>query len=318
MFKIKQLKNNESFLLGKSIKKERGFIMKKVNANVAKVYSNDQKLWLNMSKDDASKQGNTTLQIFNYADKNGDKKISKEELDRYNSPVIIRNNNDEGASRIIMQGRVRNESMFGRNVKNSKSSIVAKNSEEEFYVGLELKNVSKEGQKFFSLLDENHDNKLSATEMKNAVEIRDKMRKVGLYIEKEITKFKNELNAKVNKRVKTGAILGGIGGTLLCGHAILTGGSVTTLTLAAGCALSGVALAGIGICAGFGALVGYFTTQSYARFDARGVDVELSDKMKSLLAADNMKKMFAKELGSLKNHPLAKYLIEKSIPQIDS
>lgn len=90
--------------------------MTEVTAAQAKMYSKDGKLWVNMTQREAYKD-DKLLELFTFADANGDKVLDKDEISRYNGPTI---------------------NVYG---------------EGDFYPGLKLENVSQRSLETFKEID---------------------------------------------------------------------------------------------------------------------------------------------------------------------
>lgn len=263
--------------------------MTNVENNVAKVYSADKKLWLNMSREEAYKAGEENLKLFNYADKDGDKVISQKELNRYNSPVVIENYEEISNSRVVTQGKVKFNNLFVGEGKVSLTSQVITNKEEEFYAGLELKEVSAKGSEIFYAMDMNHDGYLSQGEMKIAAEIKTRLNKALKQIQESFEHY-----AKCcDKGIELGAeIGGGVGAIAIAGSIFLAAEDGAIIGGVGGGLFGAIAGAFIGGCIGFG----------IAYFGGKSVGEEA-----------NYEKIFNEAMGNLKSHSYAKYVKETFI-----
>ncbi len=255
-------------------------IMTTITGDIPKVYSADKKLWLDMSREEALEKGSEVLKLFNYADRNNDKNISQDELNRYNGPVIIENYETADKTRVVTQGRldVRYASLQG--VSNS-----SLDNEEEFYPGLDLNKVSKQGIDVFIALDTNKDKTLSKAEMETAAKIQDK-------INEAFEKLSNEIVQKVNGPASKGLQIGaGAAGTV----------GAIALGICAGIE-DGVAFGLLG--GGFGALAGAIV----GGLIGAGIGIYNGCKNKAKYTPEVIQKTLEESLGNLKNHPYAKYL----------
>ena len=261
-----------------------------LNVNTERVYSVDKKLWLNMSREEAYAQGKETLALFNYADVDNNLEISEDEMNRYNSPVIVENYEEVDKSKIITQGQI--VGLFKTMPINLESYRVT-SQEEEFYAGLEQNKVSKKGIDIFYAIDSNHDGVLSREEMQIAADIKSKAKQA-----------KNELLQKENKRINTAAnasvisggclgIIGGIAFSLFEGVGIGEGAILATAALGVVGTLVGV-LAGVVVCdivkslmpgrlakkkdEAFDNALGDLTSEQYAEFARKQYTKELLEQ----------------------------------------
>ena len=249
--------------------------MSEVTNAVGKVYSTDQKLWVNMTREEAYKLGRENLELFNFADKNDDQKLDTLEITRYNSPVVVENYEEASNSRIITNGRIDNRSLFvGNSIVNLGTTIIT-NTEEEFYAGLKLEQVSKKGTEKFYAMDLDNNGELSPEEMEQAAEIKNRLTEA-------LGKVKEQL---VNncKKSKCAGWLSGIG----------VGVGLTAIVGVAECELiAGLALGGpVGIAVGLGVLgATYFIGRAKKH--------------------QNLEKTFQEAMGGLMSHPYAEFAKE--------
>lgn len=242
-----------------------------------KVYSSDGKLWANMTRLDAYNLGNEHLELFNFADKNNDQVLEGWEITRYSSPVIVENYEEVNNSRIITNGKIDAKGfLFDSDVKLSTKIITS--TEEEFYAGLKLEQVTKKGTEIFAAMDIDRNGELSPEEIEQVAEIKNKINETLEIVVKEFGK-----NSK--KGWKT------------CGY---TGGAFATVGFGAGflaeCSLGGATVGGLAG-AVVGLLVGFIA----------GCVVENSGNNKTF---GILEKTFQNTMGDLMSHPYAKYALE--------
>ena len=150
------------------------------------VYSNDQKIYEGMTTKDASKDVEL-MKAFNYADKDGDGKISSQELLRYNGPVFRENG--------------------------------------DFYPGLQVEHVGKGARETFVKIDMNKDGVLSKEEISVANEIKNEAQNIIRRMKKlrcDIESHNWDDNGKINKKEKRAGIgiisgmfgIGSVGGIM--------------------------------------------------------------------------------------------------------
>ena len=257
--------------------------MSEVTNTVGKVYSNDQKLWAGMSREDAYKLGEENLQLFNFADKKNDMQLDSLEITRYNSPVVVENYEEVSNSRIITNGKVDTKSFFNSQSAVNLSTKIIRNTEEEFYAGLKLENVSKKGSEIFYAMDVDRNGELSAEEMEQVAEIKNK-----------IGEALNKLKAQCNKSGKKvwGAFYGGIGAGAVAGAGIA-------------CALEGLVYGGALI---LGGLTGAIAGVAIGLVAARVVGNSQRNKIQK-----NLEQTFQETMGDLMSHPYAKVAQETFI-----
>ncbi len=250
--------------------------MSEVTNTVGKVYSSDQKLWVGMSREDAYKLGEENLQLFNFADKNNDMQLDSLEITRYNSPVVVENYEEVSNSRIITNGKVDTKSFFNSQSTVNLSTKIITNTEEEFYAGLKLEQVSKEGSEIFYAMDVDRNGELSAEEMEQVAEIKNK-----------IGEALNNLKAQYNKASKKtrGAFGGSIGAGSLAGAGLA-------------CAYEGIVYGGALV---LGGLTGALAGVAIGFVAAQLVAFSQKNKMHK-----NLEKTFQEAMGDLMSHPYAK------------
>lgn len=251
--------------------------MTEISNDTARVYSNDQKLWTNMTREDAYRLGEENLQLFNFADKNNDKMLDDLEITRYNSPVIVENYEETNNSRIITNGRIDARCIFLDSGLKLSTQIIT-STEEEFYAGLKLEEVSKKGSEVFFAMDVDKNGELSAEEMEQVAEIKNKTKEA-------LDAIRKGLEESNNKGVKA------IGWT---GGAITAAGTGVGFMLE-GCASFAVLGGLVGAVAGLG--VGLLI----------GCIVENSGINKTIKKAEET---FQNTMGDLMSHPYTKFAAE--------
>ena len=127
-----------------------------------RVYSNDHNVWVGMKTKDAN-TSQKSMELFNFADQDGNGEISKAELDRYNGPLLVENFPQKTA-RII--GNVGVCPMSG---------LIITDQEVDYYPGLQIEHVDKAGRVVYNKIDLNHDNVLSAEEMEKVTDAKQKI-----------------------------------------------------------------------------------------------------------------------------------------------
>lgn len=255
--------------------------MENNNPITAKVYSNDNKLWLKMTRDEAYSCGKETLELFNYADKDGNLEISQKELNRYNSPVIIENYEKVENSRIVTNGTVKNPSLFVEEADYSSVSHTIISSEEEFFAGLTLQEVSKEGTAIFYAIDTDHDKVISADEITQASEIKTRISNAQQELE-------NGIKKKSKKWLRNSTLIGaGVG--LACIPVFIY--------------LSGAIMSSIAVGAFIGGLAGVLGR-------AAGEFLFCYNKLKKYIN-ENSEQIYNNQLAELKDAPYAQLLKRK-------
>ena len=138
-----------------------GDIKMEETKSIQRIYSNDKKIWVGMKLTDANKSPDD-IRIFNFADKNRNGEISKEELDRYNGPILAEDIS-KNKGRMI-------------NYKSPKAIELRKN-EIDYYPGLKFEQVNQRGRVIYGAIDSNHENILSKNELIQVNNVRAKMSK---------------------------------------------------------------------------------------------------------------------------------------------
>ncbi len=135
----------------------------------AKVYSNDGKLFTGMTLQDV-KGDDKALALFNFADRDGNAKISDDEMVRYNNPILVKNK-ETNEVRIIE--------------KPSENTLDIQENEVDFYVGQKAENLEKEARKAFLSIDINNDGQISKEELAEVIKLEKKINELKQDFEKK-------------------------------------------------------------------------------------------------------------------------------------
>lgn len=154
-----------------------------------KEYSKDKKLWVGMTTKDAAKS-TELMKIFDFADYDRNGTIDKNEMQRYNGPIIVQNI-ETSDTRVV--GRYSNYPREG-----SFEGILIKDNEVDYFPGLTVEHVDEKGRKDFTLIDKDHNGVLSEEEVTSIVKINDQIEKAHNTIEKHVgNKHKGVLKSMI-------------------------------------------------------------------------------------------------------------------------
>lgn len=132
--------------------------MANVENTTVKMYSADKKLWVGMKAEEAYKD-KEVFELFNFADKNGDKKIDEAEMRRYNGPLLAVEKDDKTKQRFM--GHYAGWRSSGYVVGQ-----IIKSKEFEFYPGQKFDEINEQDFNLaFRDLDLDSDGELSKEEI---------------------------------------------------------------------------------------------------------------------------------------------------------
>jgi len=233
-----------------------------------RVYSNDKKIYLGMTVRDASKS-TETMKIFDFADIDKNGKIDKEELDRYNGPIVVQN---------IATKEAR---VFGTYKGYTGGGIFAgdiiKDNELVYYPGLTVEKIGDKGRVSFTQIDTNHDGKLSKEEV-NA--IAKELKQLDNTKQKMIHAYEKALKATR------------IGGSIAFGASAAFGvaGGVACMEV-----LAGVVFGGLAVIPAGGAFFGYiYYKNSQLQDELNGIKEQFLNNVKSPYVKERALEEFSK------------------------